>query len=967
MRNFTMKRIKGRSQGFTLIASMMLMLLMSAVAVGLLMMVNTESRVGNSDLENNAAYHSAEGAMEKMASDLNGMYASILAPSANDIDNLKNLAPTNDPMVTYPEYSLTAHTKIDANGNLAPDTGWGKITAGAYKDLYAQILQIDLKATAERKLGDQVSMMRTVEVAMIPVFQFGVFSDSDLGFFSSPDLDFAGRVHTNGDLYLGVANGNTLTFHDKITAYGEVIRKKLPNGLDAASNNDSGTVDILNAAQGCDSNPRSCRTIAQDEGSVIGGPGSAYNAGPPNSWNTISTVLYNNWIVNGDWGQGQGTGVKPLKLPFVRGTNQPYEIIRRPPQGEAPTSTLGASRLYNQAQIRVLLADDANELPGGLADTSNIRLANVDDPRPGSTVLYSKGVPATTVAGLPALPSGGTYNTFFAEASNAIPNINNGWDWTNAPLPANVGAQTLKNYVGAVDTPLYQQATAALPALALAGAAPYYTVPGNANSVARWNLIDGYIRVEIRKADGTYAPVTKEWLELGFARGLAMPNGAGTNAINPKAILLLQKLADRNENGVLDAGAANKPAELQIDTVSNSPYYGDSNDNSAVNAAGNHLTRTNWYPINFYDAREGEMRDIVQGNTTCSINGVMNAVEVDVANLRDWLRNSATGQTVESVSQNGYILYFSDRRGMLPNPNNGNLKQGEYGFEDVINAAAGGGLGTAPDGVLEPLPPTKTQSPEDVNANGILDNYGGRNLGLGFNVAVITNPYSPRIDCPTIARKNWVSGARHVLKLVDGNMGRLPAALDPNGNDKGGFTVASENPVYIQGDYNSNSTDPTWANPGAAEPIHASAAVIADAVTLLSNAWTETTSLNQPSDAKSGGARPAVTTRYRLAIAAGKTINFPNPNWSGGVLYGYGTDGGLHNFLRFLESWNGDSLYYKGLAGQPVLLHLCHRHLSSAALIRSISHRIVTTSSIHCSHNPTACPRGPRLSATWKT
>ena len=30
------------------------------------------------------------------------------------------------------------------------------------------------------------------------------------------------------------------------------------------------------------------------------------------------------------------------------------------------------------------------------------------------------------------------------------------------------------------------------------------------------------------------------------------------------------------------------------------------------------------------------------------------------------------------------------------------------------------------------------------------------------------------------------------------------------------------------------------------------------------------------------------------------------------MLYGYGTDGGLHNFLRFLESWNNDALYYKG-------------------------------------------------------
>ena len=28
--------------------------------------------------------------------------------------------------------------------------------------------------------------------------------------------------------------------------------------------------------------------------------------------------------------------------------------------------------------------------------------------------------------------------------------------------------------------------------------------------------------------------------------------------------------------------------------------------------------------------------------------------------------------------------------------------------------------------------------------------------------------------------------------------------------------------------------------------------------------------------------------------------------------YADGTDGGLHNFLRFLEDWSNDSLYYKG-------------------------------------------------------
>jgi hypothetical protein len=329
------------------------------------------------------------------------------------------------------------------------------------------------------------------------------------------------------------------------------------------------------------------------------------------------------------------------------------------------------------------------------------------------------------------------------------------------------------------------------------------------------------------------------------------------------------------------------------------------------------------------------MRDIVQNNTPRSVNGVMNAVEVDVANLRDFLRNSPTGQTVESVSQNGYILYFSDRRGMLPNPNNGNLKRGEYGFEDLINAAAGGGLGAAPDLALEPLPPTKTQSPEDVNANGILDNFGAKNLGLGFKVAVTTNPYSPRIDCPTIARKNWVSGARPVLKLVDGDLGRLPAAVDPNGKDKGGFTVASENPVYIQGDYNSNSTDPTWANPGAAEPIHASAAVIADAVTLLSNAWTETTSLNQPSDANSGGARPAARGDHPVPLSDRRREDNQLPQsqlvWrSSPRLRNRRRPAQLPALPGKLE-WRCALL--QGVAGELVLFHLRHRHLQVLRLL----------------------------------
>jgi hypothetical protein len=41
-----------------------------------------------------------------------------------------------------------------------------------------------------------------------------------------------------------------------------------------------------------------------------------------------------------------------------------------------------------------------------------------------------------------------------------------------------------------------------------------------------------------------------------------------------------------------------------------------------------------FYPINFYDTREGEMRDAANG---CAVNGIMNAVEINVGNLGLWL------------------------------------------------------------------------------------------------------------------------------------------------------------------------------------------------------------------------------------------------------------------------------------------------------------------------------------------
>jgi hypothetical protein len=203
------------------------------------------------------------------------------------------------------------------------------------------------------------------------------------------------------------------------------------------------------------------------------------------------------------------------------------------------------------------------------------------------------------------------------------------------------------------------------------------------------------------------------------------------------------------------------------------------------------------------------------------------------------------------------------------------------------------------------------EASEDVDQNNLKDNWGAVNVGYGQRVATVVagipNPYV-NVNCSTRGRQNIVTGARHVLKLVDGGLGNLPVRPDTG---LGGFTVASENPVYIQGNYNSDNTDPFWNNPPPATPAdinHSAAAVIADAVTVLSNNWSDENSMLNPLNL--GGRAPNTPTYYRLAIAGGKNINFPQPAGTG---QDFGTDGGVHNFLRYIESWGGSGgLYYRG-------------------------------------------------------
>ncbi|MGC2196141.1 MAG: PilX N-terminal domain-containing pilus assembly protein, partial [Terriglobales bacterium] len=716
-----MKKSTLRQKGFTLIAALLLLLLLSGVAVSLMYLVNGESHMGGSDMNYNLTYYAAESGMEQLTASLAALYSSAQSPTPASISALAATTPTTLGNGINFNESITWANDPANPGN--PLTSWNTISSGANQGLVAEIVPLTLTVNAYQgplnttTPNAATNITRNVEVALIPVFQFGIFADGDISYFAGPTFQFKGRVHTNGSLYL--ASGSSLTFFSKVTAFNQIIRDRLENNHLTSSGYTS-PVYIPNASGGCDSGApaTNCLSYTVGQASWSGGipPAGAENA----TWITTSTSTYKGFVANSK------TGVNKLTLPFVGPNVLPIEIIRKPLPNELAGSAVSSSRLFNKAQIRVLLADTQNDLHPGQAGDANDVFLN------GQTIAVNPG-------GATAL---------------AMAKVGGDAAWTASPW-----------------------------------------VNGAATAVNPWPLVNGWLRVEYKNTLGNWVGVTNEWLGLGFARGIAVPTAPGNNAVHPNAILILQELADRNGDGVVNGTDAPSTITGQF----------------------------SWYPINFFDAREGFPRDTTLAGTQCNVNGIMNAVEIDVGNLRKWLKGTiaGTGTLVDFQPQNGYVLYFSDRRGETINPNlnpGPPAINGEYGFEDVVNWGTSNGT---PDGVLDTAGGT---SAEDVNGNGRLDNWGVRNVGDGFLVNTNTAPPNPykAVDCLAKGRQNRVTGARHVLRLVDGSVGNLPTRLD---NDGGGFTVASENPVYVLGNYNASAA-------GYTDP-HAAAAIIADAVTLL--------------------------------------------------------------------------------------------------------------------------------------
>lgn len=911
-------------RGVALITALLLSMLLSAMVAAFLSQVNADQASSGIERDQTQAYAAAHAGVEKLTADLGQLFAGNFSPTGDQVDAVAASAmQPNLPGISYDRGDGSSGYQItytaDVNGNpTVEDTGGSQIVAGPYAGLIGLITPYQIEVTARTAGNAEVKMRREFQTVAIPVFQFGLFSENNLSFFAGPNFAFGGKVHTNQNLFLKQDSGGTLTLQDRVTAVGEIVRQRLANGQV------SHTGDVRMArASGCAAAPTAinanCFLLGLNQGSVTDSVPPATSATPNANWATISMGTSNGWIRNGR------TGARRLDLPIVSDGAEPVDLIRRPPAGEDPDSAIGRQRFFGMATLRILLSDQPADFIGAVG--TPVRLAGTFTP-----IATDGGI--TGPQPFAAVPPSGYTSTQLRDMG-------------------------------------------------------YRTSAGIAT-------LDGYILINRQDRDGNWTDVTNEILSLGFS-GRRLSNGtidvANINNdcedVHPNAVIRLQRYADTKTNAT---GGCPAFGTTPVPSTNAGEYW----PNVLYDAREGHL-RDDQTATGRPTAPATAFTGVAANQPRMYWGGVMHYVELDVRNFRRWVRdeigtsntaaclNGAGGGTCP-MDITGYVVYFSDRRGNRTLGGDGMVEAtyaagggpftggftyvddqetGEFGFEDNINPASATSVpnnqldGQFTDTLLQ------TRHAEDVNARDdqpkgchlagnppctwtytpSLETYGGEaRLLPGFMISATSatgrTPANDEYRLFTanrpidrnVARVNRAFFFRRALKLVNGGRGDLPA------NNTQGLTVASENPVYVQGNFNActsstnrpnngNGFNPACTGAGFGNTPgtdHVSAAVIADAVTLLSNAWNDIRSFVNPYNATLSGlttqdaqskynARQASPTWYRLAVIAGKGLNFQRPTSNTTVDHtDYGTDGGAHNFLRYTENWSGVALNFRG-------------------------------------------------------
>lgn len=294
-------RPRPQTGGSALVITMVLLGVALAILASTMAWSSTSTRLTHRTIQYHQSVAAAEAATEKVVSRIARDY--FYGGDKQVADNL-------------PSYQLVVPTATDSDYwrdwefNDTVAAGRTAVTAGvatnyvlansAYAGLraYAMTYQIASHARFVGTTLDVVGgVLQEVHLARIPIFQFAMYSSSDMEISCGQPFAVTGRVHSNGKLY--VEPDNALTFQSDVTSVKEILFQRHP---DDSRGNPSGSV--------------------------------VYREDPE-------------------------TPVPALTLP-IGTANSPEairEIIQPPPVGEDADSPMGRQRYFNQADMLIIVTN----------------------------------------------------------------------------------------------------------------------------------------------------------------------------------------------------------------------------------------------------------------------------------------------------------------------------------------------------------------------------------------------------------------------------------------------------------------------------------------------------------------------------------------------------------------------------------------------------------------------------------
>lgn len=230
-----------------------------------------------------------------------------------------------------------------------------------------------------------------------------------------------------------------------------------------------------------------------------------------------------------------------------------------------------------------------------------------------------------------------------------------------------------------------------------------------------------------------------------------------------------------------------------------------------------------------------------------------------------------------------------------PNSSLGRLRY--YNQCDLVIVATNGGV-SATSGAFNNF--ATTIPPGDVAAfasatNSFNDAREGRAVQpIDLNIGKL-KAWAETNNTLRAAQAGFVMNSVYVLDKRTLPAGSLGAVRVVNGLalPVNGLTVATGRPLYVQGDYNqTNAANLGTANTSTTRP----ASLVGDAITILSDAWTDANS------SSAVAARVAASTTVNAAFLTG-VVETTTAHYSGG----------MENFPRFLETWGSANVFtYNG-------------------------------------------------------